>query len=77
MSARKEKTYISFDPSTGYPAGSNLYYECLRCGESIPSLPDDSVVCRCRNISIDIDYGRVSVEDHNLMRVFLLGTVRS
>ncbi len=27
------------NPSAGYPVGHDLYYECLRCGDVIPSLP--------------------------------------
>jgi len=73
MREREKKTYISFDPATGYPAGSTLYYECLSCGEIIPSLPDDSAFCHCRNISIDTDYGRISIRDHHLVRVFFVG----
>ncbi len=66
----QDKTYISFDPTRGFPAGSNLYYECRRCGESLPSLPKDSISCSCRNIAIDVDYGRISVRDNNLVRLF-------
>lgn len=68
--SRKEKTYIPFDPSRGYPADSNLYYACLGCSESLPSLPNDSAVCSCGNIAIDVDYGRISIKDHGSVRLF-------
>jgi hypothetical protein len=57
------RTYISFDPSRGWPAGSTVYYECLHCGEVIPSLPPDSIDCACGNIGIDVDYGRLSSDE--------------
>jgi hypothetical protein len=64
------RTYHDFDPEIGYPAGSNLFYECMRCGDVIPSVPLDSTSCKCRNVMIDTDYGRVSVQDHILVKLF-------
>ena len=64
------RRYIDFDPTKGYPAGKTLFYECLRCGTSIPSRPAASTGCPCSNLVIDIDYGRVSVDDHSLMRIY-------
>ena len=66
----EKKSYVQFDPLTGYPAGRNIYYECLRCGDVVPSLPTDSTACTCKDIAIDVDYGRVSVKDHGKMKVF-------
>jgi hypothetical protein len=34
-----KRTYHSFDPKVGYPAGDDLSYECTLCGDVIPSLP--------------------------------------
>lgn len=59
------RTYYDYDPATGYPAGSDLYYECLKCGDVIPSKPPDSTACSCRNIMIDVDYGRLKIQDHS------------
>ena len=66
----KKKIYHSYDPERGYPAGSNLYYECLKCGDIVPSLPIDNIFCSCRNIAIDVDYGRISIKDHSLIKLF-------
>jgi hypothetical protein len=66
----RPRTYLPFSPNAGYPAGTDLFYECGRCGDVIPSMPADSTHCRCRNIMIDVDYGRVSIEDHNQVRLF-------
>jgi len=68
----KKKIYVKFDVSRGYPAGDNLYYQCLCCGDSIPSLPKDSVACSCGGIAIDVDYGRVHVDDPDQLRAFLI-----
>ena len=65
-----QRIYQAFDPSGGYPASSHLFYECLRCGEVVPSLPKDSLNCTCWNICIDVDYGRIAVEDHSKVKVF-------
>jgi hypothetical protein len=66
----QKRSYHNFNPANGYPAGSNLYYECLRCGEVVPSRPSDSTHCQCRNIMIDVDYGRVKIQDHNQVKLF-------
>lgn len=65
------RRYIQIDWSKGVAAGDNLYYECLRCAESIPSLPVDSVACSCENIAIDVDCGRVHVDEPGQLRAFL------
>jgi hypothetical protein len=67
---RANRHYLSFNAKAGYPAGALLYYECGRCGIVVPSQPDDSAHCECRNIMIDVDYGRFSVEDPEQVRLF-------
>ncbi len=70
-----KKIYVSYDPSKGYPAGRNLYYECLVCGDSIPSLPADNMGCRYGNVFIDIDYGRLVVRNDDMLRAYTIDTV--
>jgi len=41
----------------------NIFFRCRKCGEMIPSQPDDSVGCKCGNIFIDVDYLRLVVKD--------------
>ena len=43
------------------PKGSDIYYQCARCGAIIPSRPRDSIGCECDNLFIDVDYHRLSV----------------
>ncbi len=56
---------IAFDWTRGYPSSKNLFYECTNCQTIVPSLPNDSTTCKCSNVSIDVDYGRVAIRDHN------------
>ena len=62
--------YIPLEPRSGYPVQHGLFYECLRCGETISSVPSDSSHCKCRNIMIDTDYGRISIQDHSQVRLY-------
>lgn len=64
------RTYHSLNPSAGYPADKGLFYECLQCGELVPSLPDDSMSCKCCNMRIDVDYGRIVVKEPERVRLF-------
>ncbi|MFI4999220.1 MAG: hypothetical protein ACHQK9_05015 [Reyranellales bacterium] len=64
------RQYKNFDYSKSYPAGLKLFYECGLCGDVLPSWPRDSVHCKCRNIMIDADYGRVSIRDHAQVKLF-------
>lgn len=67
----KNRNVLNFEPSNGYPAGKNIYYECLRCGSVLPSQPEDNQACSCCNVVIDVDAGRVSIRDHSQFRVFI------
>ena len=71
MSRSKEnRVYVPFDAHKGYPAGKHLFYECLNCGDSLPSIPPDNIHCSCENIRIDVDFGRMIVRDNDLIRLF-------
>jgi hypothetical protein len=65
------KQYIPVDLNQGYPAGDEIYYECGICGDDVPSIPAHAVACRCRNIIVDVDAGRVSVKDPSKFRAFI------
>lgn len=60
------------DAARGYPAGEGVRYECARCGDVLESLPEHAVACKCRNVIVDSDAGRVSVKDAAQFRVFEL-----
>ncbi len=67
---KTNREYCNLNLVTGYPADKSLFYECLKCGDVVPSKPADSTHCKCRNIMIDTDYGRVDVQDTTKVRLF-------
>jgi hypothetical protein len=67
MTTRK---YLSFDPAAGYPAGRRIRYECLVCGVTLPSIPAHTDSCRCENIVVDVDAGRVAVKVPGQMKAY-------
>ena len=64
------KKYIEFDFSKGFPAGERIRYECGICGDSIASTPKYSATCKCRNIIVDADAGRVAVKDPAKLKAY-------
>jgi hypothetical protein len=46
------------ESSRTVPAGENLFYLCLICRTTIPSVDETSRYCSCRNVFIDPDAGR-------------------
>ncbi len=66
------KNYLAIDVAKGYPAGDKIRYECLLCGDSIPSKPAHAVACSCRNIIVDVDAGRVAVKDNNRFKAYVV-----
>ena len=53
---------LTFDPARGYPVGKRVTYTCLACSNDVPSKPSHAEACRCGNIAIDPDAGRISVQ---------------
>jgi hypothetical protein len=68
----EEKKYINFDLAKGYPAGDKIQYECVNCGDILLSIPMNSMACKCRNIIVDVDAGRVTVKDGNKFRTYIV-----
>jgi hypothetical protein len=54
-----QSSSVAFDPTSGYPVGESLFYECGLCRDVLPSAPPDSEVCTCGNLYIDVDAGRI------------------
>ena len=67
---REHREYREFDPVKSYPVGKNLYYECLTCGNAIPSMPKRSVSCACRNITVEPATSRLTVQNHGKVKLF-------
>ncbi len=66
----KKRTYKAIDPDKSYPSGAHAFYQCELCGDVVPSSPKASVHCRCRNIRIDADAGRIAIRDHAHAKFF-------
>jgi hypothetical protein len=54
----------------GYPSGADVFYECEICGASVPSLPAHSTECRCGNILLDVDAGRLAVREKDKIKAY-------
>ena len=67
---KNKKEYIEINNSNGWQIGYDLFYECLICGTSIPSIPTDNVDCKCHNFFIDVDYGRMGAIDESKIKLY-------
>lgn len=45
--------------------GRGIFYRCEKCGEMIHSVPKNNIGCKCGNIFIDVDYGRLAIDDYS------------
>lgn len=57
------RRYLKVEQRAGYPVGSKLFYKCSTCGDTLPSLPDTTVSCQCRNIEIGIHHMAVRQDE--------------
>ncbi len=46
------------------PAGRDIYYLCSLCGDRIESTPIHGAACECRNIIVDVDAGRIAINNY-------------
>lgn len=67
-----KKKYIEYAHLDGYPGGKDIWYECTKCKDVIPSFPDRGIVltCTCENIHLDIDSVRLCIKDHHYFKIF-------
>jgi hypothetical protein len=63
----KATTYIAHDFSTGWPVGTDLYYECQICGDLVPTVQDGQ--CRCGNVYVDASGDRAGANDESKVRL--------
>jgi hypothetical protein len=69
MARRTTVVTVPYSDSSGLPCGQNIFYLCLLCRTVVPSLPEGTMHCMCRNISIDPDAGRGGARDLNAVVV--------
>jgi hypothetical protein len=60
------------DFSRGYPADPTFFFRCLACGEFVCSIPKQNHSCSCKNVRIDCDAGRISIESNDKAVVYQL-----
>ena len=51
------------------PRDKDIFYKCMECGGIISSTPKGKMGCKCRDIFIDKDYGRLIVDDLSKIEV--------
>lgn len=63
---------LALEPGRGYPTGPDVRYRCARCDTWLASRPthDEPWACQCRNLRIDADAGRFSVDDHDALEIY-------
>lgn len=59
---------VPVDLRVGIPTGPDIAFACLRCGDTIPTMPAESAGCRCGNAYVDL-MGRILFEDQAQVRV--------
>lgn len=67
------KRYIEKDPVSGFPRGVGIYYECQKCGRVLDSMSRENVRCDCSNIVVDVDAGRLGIQDNSLVKALRYG----
>lgn len=67
---RERRQYQAFDSTKQYPASKDLFYECLVCGNTIPSLPKKTTTCKCHNITVHADSGGVEIRVGAKVKLF-------
>lgn len=68
-SEKARRVYQPFDLKESFPAGDHLYYECLVCGNTLPSVVKKQVSCKCRNIAINAT-GDPTIQNQKRVKVF-------
>lgn len=66
------KKYLDFVPNGALPSDKDVFLECLKCNEIVPTKPERNMHCKCENVWLDADYGRAVVRDWSALKVFRL-----
>ena len=64
------KQYLDFVPDKGIPMSEDVYIECTNCGDISSTKPIGGFRCKCLNVKIDSDFGRLSVKDWSRIKLF-------
>jgi hypothetical protein len=66
----ESRIYQSFAPGENLPVGENIFYECLTCGNVVPSLIKNSAGCKCQNITIESVGRQPAIRNSEKIKVF-------
>ena len=59
------------DPDGTWHREPNMWYRCLSCEGEVSASPTESTSCACRNVEIDVGYGRLDIRDEELVEAFV------
>lgn len=59
----------AFDPSSSNSFGRGIYYVCERCNSKLDSSGEHAVACKCCNLILDIDAGRISAKQPECVEI--------
>lgn len=68
----KERKYLDIDKMEGYPSGKKIRYECTICDTIVKSTFKEIEPCKCKNIDVDCDAGRLIIKDKKNFKIFEL-----
>lgn len=63
------RIYQSFAPDKNLPVGEGIYYECLTCGNVVPSFAKNAR-CKCQNIVVADGNQRPKVLNPEKVKIF-------
>lgn len=69
---RNDRQYRPLDAPIKSQARNNLFYECLDCGNEIPSKPKKGARCKCGNISFDPVSDDPKFQDEAKVKMFVV-----
>lgn len=64
------KVYLEYNFQSGWPSGTDLYYECEKCFALV--LSTESTQCECGNVYVDAQAGRAGAGDESKVRLVKL-----
>jgi len=65
------KNVLLKDADGAWHVEPNMWYRCLSCNRTVSASPRSSTACKCRNIEIDVGYGRLDIRDETMVEAFV------
>jgi len=64
------RKYLPFAKKGGLPSTPNKFLECLECSDIVQLFSKENTHCKCQNIRLDADWGRVAIKDWDKIKLF-------